>query len=86
MRMQVILFFSPAQVQPLYGAGRRVQGLDYSSRSISMRLVFEPRTDIGTEHFARLDMGSSQIFKLIVSTSEKMRSNIEVLMRGKLAT
>ena len=35
-----------------------------------------PRTATGSEHFARQDSGVSQIFKLIVSTSEKKVNNI----------
>ena len=54
-----------------------------SLESISKRLVFEPRTETGTEHFARLDSGPVRIFKLIVSTTEKMLNNIKVVIRRK---
>ena len=37
---------------------------------------FEPRTETGSEHFACQDNGLSQIFKLIVSTSENILNNI----------
>ena len=42
--------------------------------------VFEPRTATGSENFARQDRGLSQIFKLIVSTSEKRLNNINVVV------
>ena len=35
---------------------------------------------VGSEHFARQDSDFSQIFKLIVSTSEKIVSNINVVV------
>ena len=34
----------------------------------------------GSEHFAAQDLGLSQIFKLIVSTSEKRLKNINVVV------
>ena len=41
------------------------------------RDVFESRTETGSEHFACQDSGLSQIFKLIVSTSEKILNNVK---------
>ena len=38
---------------------------------------FEPRTDTGSEHFACQVIGIAQIFKLIVSTSEKILKKSE---------
>ena len=44
--------------------------------------VFESRTETGSEHFSYKDSGLSQIFKLIVSTSEKIfTDNINVVLR-----
>jgi len=42
--------------------------------------VFEPQTATGSEQFARQDIGLSQIFKLIVSTSEKRLQNTYVVV------
>ena len=42
--------------------------------------VFEPQTGTGREQFARQDIGLSQIFKLIVSTSKKMFQNTYVVV------
>ena len=38
----------------------------------------------GSEHFARQDSGVSQIFKLMVSTSEKKLNNINGVVRGQV--
>ena len=38
--------------------------------------IFEPRMATRSEHFAHKDCGVSQIFKLMVSTSEKKLNNI----------
>ena len=42
--------------------------------------VFEARTETGGEHFAYEDIVLSQIFKLIVSNSEKIRNNLNVIV------
>ena len=47
--------------------------------SLSTR-VFETRTATGSEYFARQDSGLSQIFKLRVSNSEKILSDINVVV------
>ena len=46
------------------------------NRELKHATFFEPRTATGSEHFARQDSGVSQIFKLMVSTSEKKLNNI----------
>ena len=38
----------------------------------------------GREHFARQDSGLSQMFKLVVSTSEKILYNIYVVLRRQV--
>ena len=43
--------------------------------------VFGPRTETGSEYFAYHDSGlSARFFKLIVSTSEKLLNNINVVV------
>ena len=42
-----------------------------SNRKLEQGDVFEPLTETGGEHFACPDSGLSQIFKLIVSATEK---------------
>ena len=42
--------------------------------------VFELQTATGSKQFARQDIGLSQIFKLIVSTSEKRLQNTYVVV------
>ena len=42
--------------------------------------VFEPRTAIGSEHFARYNSGLSQIFKIIVFASEKILNSTNVVV------
>ena len=44
------------------------------------REVFGSRTQAGSEHFARQEIGVSQNLKLIVSTSEKIFNNINVVV------
>ena len=38
--------------------------------------AFEPQTETKTEHFACQDSGLSQIFKLIISTIEKILTTV----------
>ena len=42
--------------------------------------VFEPRTEFGSGYFACQDISLAQIVKLIVSTSEKILNNINVVV------
>ena len=42
--------------------------------------VFEARTETGSEYFACQDSALSQIFKLIVSTSQKILDNINAVV------
>ena len=46
---------------------------------VVLTIVFEPRTATGSDDFARQGNGLSQIFQLIVSTSEKRLENINVV-------
>ena len=42
--------------------------------------VFKPQTDTVSAHFASRVISLAQIFKLTVSTSEKMRTNINLVV------
>ena len=47
-------------------------------------VVFEPRTDAVSEYFVCQHIGVSLIFKLFISTNEKMLNNINVLARRQV--
>ena len=52
--------------------------VDLKLGSLSMR-VFETRTATAKEHFVSQDSGVSQIFILIISSGEKILSNVNVV-------
>ena len=54
--------------------------LSSSTRAYKASDVFEPRAETGNEHLAYHDSDFSLIFKLIVSISEKILNNTNVVV------
>lgn len=48
------------------------------------RNIFEPQMEAASEHFTCQDSGLTQIFKIMVSASEKILNNRNVVLRGQV--
>ena len=70
----VISLFSLALFSPL------VWEMEAPSDWLLAGDVFEPRAETGSEHFAYQGIGLFQISKLMVSSSENIHNNINVLV------